>query len=386
MMTPKESIALIKDNMAEVLHPDIIDDVILKDKRPLRVYWGTATTGKPHCGYLVPIVKVGELLQAGCHVKVLLADVHAYMDNMKAPFELIVQRSEYYKFLIKSMLRAIGVDIETAKLEFVTGSSYQWDKDYTMDSRRLEAMTKLSTARKAGAQVIKPSRDPFLGGLIYPIMQALDEQYLDVDAQLGGIDQRKIFTFALENLPKLGYKKRAHLMNAMVPGLGEAQKMSSSEPSSKIGLLDTPEEVGKKIKKAMCVPKKGEGNGVIAFIEHIVFRVSAFKSGKPRFTVERRDGESPVYEDILKLKEEYEQDILTPQMIKAALVKALNELLEPIRKDFHASAEWQLATALGYPAEEAAKPPVLRNGKKKTKTVPVIIITPSDDDSRLEGA
>jgi tyrosyl-tRNA synthetase len=89
------------------------------------------------------------------------------------------------------MLRAIGVDIDTAKLEFVTGSSYQWDKGYTMDSRRLEVMTKLSAARKAGAQVIKQLDDPFLGGLIYPIMQALDEQYLDVDAQLGGVDQRK---------------------------------------------------------------------------------------------------------------------------------------------------------------------------------------------------
>ncbi|KAI6772955.1 hypothetical protein HG530_003913 [Fusarium avenaceum] len=385
-MTPDESIALIEANLAEVLHAEIIEDVVLKEKRPLRVYWGTATTGKPHCGYFVPIAKIGELLQAGCHVKILLADVHAYMDNMKAPFELIAHRSEYYKFLIKSMLRAIGVDIETAKLEFVTGSSYQWNKDYTMDSRRLEAMTKLSVARKAGAQVIKQSEDPFLGGLIYPIMQALDEQYLDVDAQLGGVDQRKIFTFALENLPKLGYKKRAYLMNAMVPGLGEAQKMSSSEPSSKIGLLDTPEEVGRKIKKAMCVPQKVEGNGVIAFIEHIVFRVSAVKSGTPSFTVERRDGEPLVYEDILKLKEDYEKDILTPEMIKAALVKALNELLEPIRKDFHASAEWQQAAALGYPAEEAAKPPVLRNGKKKAKTVPVITITPSDDESRLEGA
>jgi tyrosyl-tRNA synthetase len=38
-------------------------------------------------------------------------------------------------------------------------------------------------------------------------------------------------------------------MNAIVPSLGEAQKMSSSEPSSKIGLLDTPEEVGKNLKQ-----------------------------------------------------------------------------------------------------------------------------------------
>jgi tyrosyl-tRNA synthetase len=28
------------------------------------------------------------------------------------------------------------------------------------------------------------------------IIQALDEEYLKVDAQFGGVDQRKIFTFA----------------------------------------------------------------------------------------------------------------------------------------------------------------------------------------------
>ncbi|KAM0235604.1 hypothetical protein ACHAP5_009657 [Fusarium lateritium] len=305
-----------------------------------------------HCGYFVPIAKIGELLDAGCHVKVLIADVHAYMDNMKAPFELIGHRSEYYKFLIKSMLRTIGVDLDTAKLEFVTGSSFQLDTDYNLDSRKLEGMTRFSVARKAGAQVVKQSDDPSLGGLNYPIMQALDEQYFD------------IFSFALDNLPKIGYKKkRAHLMNAMVPGLGEAQKMSSSEPNSKIGLLDTSEEVAKKLKKVVCVSQKVERNGVIAFIEHIIFRVSAVKSGTPMFTVGRGDGEPLIYEDVLRLKEDYQQDILTPQMIKAALVKALDELLEPIRRDFQATAEWQRVAALGYPSEEAAK---LKNGKSKT--------------------
>jgi tyrosyl-tRNA synthetase len=52
-MTPEESIALIKANLAEVLHPEIIEDVVLKEKRPLRVYWGTATTGKPYVGRVV---------------------------------------------------------------------------------------------------------------------------------------------------------------------------------------------------------------------------------------------------------------------------------------------------------------------------------------------
>lgn len=310
-MTPEESVALIKANLAEVLNPEIIDNVVLNEKRPLKIYWGTATTGKPHCGYFVPMVKLAELLAAGCHVKVLLADIHAYLDNMKAPLELVEQRCNYYEYIIKSLLRAVGVDI--ARLEFVKGSSYQLGSDYTMDRFKLEGITRISVAQKAGAEVVKQTDDPALGGLIYPLMQALDEQYLDVDAQIGGVDQRKIFTFALENLPKIGYKVRAHLMNTMVPGLGQAQKMSSSEPDSKIDLLDAPEVVAKKLKKAHCAQGVVEGNGVVAFVEHVIFRVQAIKFGKAKFVVEReRDGKEPlIYEDIAQLKADFEKDIVS---------------------------------------------------------------------------
>lgn len=38
-------------------------------------------------------------------------------------------------------------------------------------------------------------------------LQVLDEQYLDVDAQFGGLDQRKLFIAAKDWLPKLGYKE-----------------------------------------------------------------------------------------------------------------------------------------------------------------------------------
>jgi tyrosyl-tRNA synthetase len=64
---------------------------------------------------------------------------------------------------------------------------------------------------------------PLLSGLLYPGLQALDEEYLGVDAQFGGVDQRKIFTYAEKYLPSLGYAKRAHLMNPMVPGTNETR-------------------------------------------------------------------------------------------------------------------------------------------------------------------
>jgi len=34
------------------------------------------------------------------------------------------------------------------------------------------------------------------------------QEYLGVDAQFGGVDQRKIFVLAKDILPKIGYKER----------------------------------------------------------------------------------------------------------------------------------------------------------------------------------
>jgi len=41
-------------------------------------------------------------------------------------------------------------------------------------------------AKKAGAEVVKQVTSPLLSGLLYPLLQALDEEYLNVDMQFGG--------------------------------------------------------------------------------------------------------------------------------------------------------------------------------------------------------
>lgn len=84
-MTPDEQFDLITRDLQEYLNGDIIKDVLNKGEHPLRIYWGTAPTGKPHCGYFVPMIKLAHFLKAGCEVTVLVADLHAYLDNMKAP-------------------------------------------------------------------------------------------------------------------------------------------------------------------------------------------------------------------------------------------------------------------------------------------------------------
>jgi hypothetical protein len=120
-LTVDEKYHLITRNLQEVIGDERIK-TILKE-RDLRIYWGTATTGKPHIGYFVPMSKISDFLRAGCHVTILFADLHAYLDNMKAPWELLAKRTEYYSRIIKSALTSIGVSTE--KLNFVKGTDYQ---------------------------------------------------------------------------------------------------------------------------------------------------------------------------------------------------------------------------------------------------------------------
>ncbi|KAL4868247.1 hypothetical protein BDV12DRAFT_105481 [Aspergillus spectabilis] len=341
---------LISENLAEVLNPELIESILAEGRNP-RVYWGTATTGRPHTGYFVPALKIAQLLNAGCDVVILLADIHGFLDNLKAPLDLVENRAKYYSKVITAILESVGVPTE--KLEFVLGSSYQRNSDYTMDLYRLSSLVSEHDAKKAGAEVVKQSSNSPLSGLLYPLLQALDEEYLKSDVQLGGLDQRKLFVAATEWLPKIGYRKRAHLLNPMIAGL-QGGKMSSSEQDSKIDLLDSAEVISKKIRKAEAAPKVVEENGVLAIVEYVLLPAAGLKGNK-EFRVERRDQEPLVYTDIKQLHEDYKNDILTPQLLKPAVASGLVSLMAPIQAAYEASTEWQDITLKAYPPVEAPK-------------------------------
>jgi tyrosyl-tRNA synthetase len=153
----------------------------------------------------VPALKIAQLLAAGCEVVVLLADIHGFLDNMKSSIELVEGRAKYYRKIITAILESVGVPTE--KLQFVLGSSFQKKPEYVMDVYRLSSLISESEAKKASAEIVKQSDNAPLSGLLYPVLQVLDEEHLKVDCQLGGMDQRKLFVAATEWLPKLGYRK-----------------------------------------------------------------------------------------------------------------------------------------------------------------------------------
>lgn len=330
-----DKVVLITKGLKEVLQRETMESIL--KERNLRIYWGTATTGRPHVAYFVPMSKIADFLRADCSVTILLADLHGYLDSQKAPWDLLDARTKYYEKVIIAMLKSIGVPIE--KLKFVRGTTFELNADFSNDLFRLISQTTLHDAKKAGAEVVKQSSDPLIGSLLYPLLQALDEEYLDCDAQFGGVDQRKIFTYAEKYLPQIGYTKRIHLMNPMVPGLAGG-KMSSSEIESKIDLLDDAATVRRKLDSALCDKTNLAENGILAFIEHVIWPI--FK----KITIESQNN---VYDQYAALVEDFSSGAITEQDLKTATSACINKLLDPIRQEFQSDELMALAKS-AYPS------------------------------------
>jgi tyrosyl-tRNA synthetase len=162
-------------------------------------------------------------------------------------------------------------------------------------------------------------------------MQALDEEYLKVDIQYGGLDQRKILMFAREYLPKIGYQRRVEVMTPMIPGL-TGEKMSASKEESKIDLLEDYESIKKKLNKAFCPEGAVEGNGVLSFIKYVLMPIKS--DNNEEFLVERPEkfGGNSSYKSYEDLEKDFVAKKLHPMDLKNALAKEVDKIVEPVRQ------------------------------------------------------
>ncbi len=325
-MNIEERFELVKRNTEEIITEDELKELLKKKKKPV-VYWGTAPTGKPSIAYLFPALKIADLLKAGFHVKILLADMHAALDNV--PWTIVDKRYKYYEKIIPLIIKSIGVDIN--ELEIIKGSEIQLKPEYMYDVLQMSSHVSIHDAAKASSDVVKATDNPKLSGIIYPIMQAMDEQYLEVDCQLGGTDQRKIMVLARENLPKIGYNSRIDIINPLIPGL-VGKKMSSSDVKTKIDLLDDDETIIKKINGADCVAGDPD-NGVMAFLKYVIMTIK--NDNNETFVIKRdtKYGGDLEYRNYKEVEKDFVAKKLHPLDLKIAVANEIIRILKPIQKE-----------------------------------------------------
>jgi tyrosyl-tRNA synthetase len=344
-MNSDEKYDLITRGLQEVIGGHNLRSLL--DVRDPEVYWGTAPTGRVHIGYIVPLLKIRDCINAGCNMTILLADLHALLDNLKSTREQVGFRTEYYQRMITAILNRLGVDL--SKVKFVRGMDYQLTPEVMFEFFKLTTVTRSKQAQKAGAEVVKQDDDPFVSSLLYPMLQALDEKYLNADAELGGIDQRKIFAYSRDYLPKIDVERKfTHLMNPIISlskkkkgkakknadGEEELEKMSASDANGKIDMLDTPERIMELSSKIFCADGDLTDNSALYLIKIFIFPIE----GKFNLVRSEENGGNITFSTF----DELEQQValgssnggIHPKDLQNSIGRFFSDFLEPIRNEF----------------------------------------------------
>ncbi|MGB2729058.1 MAG: tyrosine--tRNA ligase [Halobacteriota archaeon] len=317
-MTDSEPMKILERNVEEIItRAELKEALESKSKSKLRAYVGFEPSGSVHIGHLPIINKLRELQRMGFHIIVLLADIHAYL-NEKGSFEQIREIADYNK----RCFAAAGLSEET---EFIFGSSFQMDEEYMMNVLKLATVTTEKRARRSMDELSRSKEDRKVSQTIYPLMQAVDIAFLDIDVAVGGIDQRKIHMLSRENLPKLGFKPPICIHTPLLIGL-DGEKMSSSL-GNYVSVHESAESVEDKIMDAFCPPEIADANPVLQIYKHTIF------PGVDEVRIERKDkyGGDISYASYNELESDYVNGRLHPLDVKTTAARYLNEILEPIR-------------------------------------------------------
>ncbi|PSP45121.1 tyrosine--tRNA ligase [Halobacteriales archaeon QH_6_66_25] len=326
-METAERLALVTRHTEEVVKTDELE-ALLAEGSP-SVYIGYAPTGEMHIGHFTTMRKLADFLSAGVDVTVLIADLHAHLDDEKSPFDLLDARSEYYREAIEGMIDAAGADPD--EITFVRGTDYELDEEYTLELYRMAAETTIARSQRAASEVVRDSDSPALGGLLYPLMQSLDVKALEADIAYGGIDQRGIYMLSREILPDYGWTEPVCLFAPLLSGL-TGGKMSASDEGSKVNLTDDPGTVAEKLDDAYCPMGETEDNGVLEYLELLVFPILDERGES--FVVERPEqyGGDLVYDSYGDLEAEFVSEELHPADLKPAAAEYISSVIDPVRE------------------------------------------------------
>ncbi len=314
---------LISRNAEELVTEEEVRE-LAENPEDKRAYVGYEPSGVLHIGHMLTANKLIDLQDAGFEVVILLADVHAYL-NDKGSFEEIRGTAER----MKEQFIAYGLDEENTEFRF--GSEFQMDDDYVLDLHSLELETTLNRASRAMSE-IQSGDSTKVSQAVYPLMQSLDIEYLDLDLAIGGMEQRKVHMLARDTLPSIGYESPTCLHTPLIAELSSGEGKMSSSKGVTISMEDSTEDIEEKVNGAFCPPTRDpEGdleNPVLQIFEYHVF---------PRFenvVVERPDkyGGNLEYDDYESLEDDLESGELHPADAKGALASYLDELIEPGRE------------------------------------------------------
>ena len=306
-----------------------------------RHYIGLEPSGPLHIGSLVLAgFKINDLLRAGIRTMVFLGDWHGYINNkFDGDWEKINMASDYYEEAFKFFCPGI---------EVVRGSElYSGNDEYWKNVIKFSKNITLARAVRCLAILGRSEKEKLdFAQYIYPSMQSIDIEALDVNLVHAGMDQRKVHMLVRDVFPKMGWVPPVALHLHLLPGLGEpirlgldenpaidmiiSSKMSKSKPWTSVFIHDSTDLIVEKLKKAWSPEGIIENNPVLEYAKYVTFH-----DQKP-LLIERpkKFGGDISLSNYEELEREYKSRRIHPLDLKNAIAGCLDKLIEPVRAHF----------------------------------------------------
>lgn len=347
-MDTERKLDLITSNAMEAITRDELR-LLIHAKASPRAYWGFESSGLMHIGLgLVCGSKIRDLVEAGFHFIIFLADWHSWINNkLGGTMENIRLCGEYFK----ECFSALGI----------RNVEYLWAADLAKDITYWEKVIKIS--KNASVQRIWRAlpimgremtlSDMETGWLFYPCMQAADIFQMELDVACAGMEQRKAHMLARDVAEKLHWTKPSCIHTPLLMGLKGptkserdldedatlnlciASKMSKSKPDTCIFVHDPPEDIRTKLQNAYCPPRQTANNPVLETAHLAVF------TNTKELTIirPRKYGGPETYVNYTELERAYTEGKIHPLDLKNAVAEALAIILAPVREHFRKHPE-----------------------------------------------
>lgn len=328
----RERYELVTRETAEVVTEDRLKDLLKEKKNPL-AYIGIEPSGKLHLGHKAGIEKMRDLQEAGFETIILLADMHAHL-NEKGDLDALQETAKENK----EVFEALGLDPNLTI--FILGGSdaygfsdrdgFQLEPDYHMKWRNLSRHISEKRAIRSMKEIMREKSKTRVSHMIYPIMQVVDMDHLGIDVAVGGTDQRKIHMLAEDKFRAVFGKEPPVFLHIPLARniFSKEGKMSSSSPKSMIALDDPPEKIREKVRMAYCPKADVANNPLFDHIRQHILR-------RPRkITIEREEkyGGDITISGYQELKDLYEREKIHPADLKNMVARELIEELKPVRE------------------------------------------------------
>lgn len=309
-MNAKEIISDLRRQELEILTEDYLVKIIEENPKPT-TYIGIEPGNVLHIGHFVGAIPVLKLAKHGFKAIILLADLHALV-NDKGDMSEIEEYAKLDKRAFEKLAAKVGAQ---GKLEYKLGTEFE-DQSYFIQLLRLAKAVNLSDAQKSMDEISKSSVSKKTSSAIYPLMQVMDIGVLGVDVAVGGIDQRKVHVLAIDNLKKIGYETPVAIHTKVILGTDGKQKMSKSFQNT-INLDETAESLDAKIRKTFCAPGDVKTNPILDWYDKLIFPIS----DSPIEFVGKKLGS---YKELEKL---WVENAITPQELKQCAKRDLSKLI-----------------------------------------------------------